>query len=595
MGVLLLIASGLYFYASVWRAPAALTDGSGAVPWPDGAEYLGAAVSLARDGEYRIHLAGESHPPRYPFGYSLLVAAFLRAGVETLAAPHRASQVAGLVLLVLVGGALWGRGRPVAAGLAVALLATTPAFVILSRAPLSETAGAVPVLAGLICLYAWARRGADSTPWLAAGGAALLGASVAFRTANLLFLAFLPAAVFVASRRTSRPGAVGFRARVLRMSWTSVPLALGAGLGSAPALVYNVAAFGRPWATGYGYWVPYWDASRAFRVAKVPRNLEYYWSDILSREVRFTSADLYGTGTYYGPALAGLLLLGSWWLWEKSLLPFVAAGSLYLASMLSYFATDGRLIFPAVVLAVPVAAVGLCEVGKAGGRGSTMALLAGGMLWASAVVGWPDTTGSSTTRALVTDMERRDVQRPSRLVRTAGRLALSERSLVLTDLPPPYVTATLSSGIVVAPLRGDHPFRFAPERFHFCDVERRELVERAAEEGRPVWVLAERTDVWRLRSLVPPPGGYVWEVVASVSDDAGVARLVVRDTRRPPESPEAGRIVRRFGTAGGAEVVSGAPAGEAASRAGRLDRPEPASRDDRRAAEPARRPDPCNA
>ena len=549
LAALLLLVSGTYFYLSVWRAPVAITHGRGAAPWTDGAEYLGGAASLAREGRYHIHLAGEELPSRYPPGYSLLLAAGLLAGVEVPAAPTAVGRLAGLVLLCLIGGVLWWRGRPLAAALAVSLLSTTPAFVILCRAPLSEIASTVLLFAGVACLYASSGGGsmdgggpeaekADLIRFhgLAALGACLLGTSVFFRTAHLFFYAFLPAVVWMRSGSPLAAGAAGLGRWFRRTLEASLPLVLGALAGLSPLWAYNLYTFGRPWASGYGYWVPFWDTSRALGLEYVPENLSYYWRDLMSLEVPFTSADLYGTGTYYGPALALLISTAPFAASRaRRVVPFALAGVAYVAVMLAYFLSDGRFLFPAVALAIPAAAVGLCSLGSRRRTWvSSLGVAAGGLLWLLAVVGWPGLRGISTTWALVAEPRGIALQPAYRVLEQARRLPLAAGSVVLTDMPPPYVHAWMPATTLVAPLRDDHSFRFNPSRFRFADAERRALLGRATAEGRPVWVVAQNTDIWRLELLSPAPDGFAWEVVALDGHIGGLARLVARDPRLPP-------------------------------------------------------------
>ena len=158
-----------------------------------------------------------------------------------------------------------------------------------------------------------------------------------------------------------------------------------------------------------------------------------------------------------------------------------------------------------------------------------------GRVWLlAAVVGWPGTAGTPTTWALVAEPEGIGLQPAYRVLEQARRLRFAPDAVVLTDMPPPYVHAWMPAGILVAPLRDDHSFRFNPSRFRFADPERRALLERATAEGRPVWVVAQNTDIWRLERLSPAPPGFVWEVVALDAHIGGLARLVAGDPRLAP-------------------------------------------------------------
>ena len=93
-------------------------------PWPDGPQYLDAARTLVEEGRYHIHIAGQEVPPRYPFGYSLLLASAYRTGVPLLMCPLWVNRVFALALLVLVSTVFARRRMWATAGLAVLLLAT---------------------------------------------------------------------------------------------------------------------------------------------------------------------------------------------------------------------------------------------------------------------------------------------------------------------------------------------------------------------------------------------------------------------------------------------------------------------------------------
>jgi hypothetical protein len=67
VAVALLLASFCIFYVMVLRIDNDRTYAYDLHPGPDAREYFAAAVSLAEEGTYRIHVAGHSLPSRYPF------------------------------------------------------------------------------------------------------------------------------------------------------------------------------------------------------------------------------------------------------------------------------------------------------------------------------------------------------------------------------------------------------------------------------------------------------------------------------------------------------------------------------------------------
>jgi len=515
LAVVSILVGLLFFHLSVVRASSAVTAGQAGAPWPDGAEYLDAAVSLARGGACRIHLAGESHPSRYPFGFSLLTAGALVLGVDPAMAPHRANQAAGFALLVLTAAYLWRRKQALEAGSAVLLLATLPAFVILSRSPLSEISGTLLIVAGVWLLYGFSR---DGSLVRGGAGAALLALSVCFRTSNLFLFAFIPAASL---------GRTGCR---WRRAWRElVVLAAAAGLGLAPVLAYNLVTFGDPLTTGYDYWVPYWNVSRAFHYRFIAPNLVYDWRELIQQETLFTTANLYGRGSYVGPSFVLLTLISPLGLRvRRRFWCFAAAGLTYFSLMTAFFTSDARLLFPLFVLAAPVAASGLVGVWRRWWKSAKSPVaFAAALLFATAVLGWP--AGGRPDSVDFLWPESPDAPSPAYLVvRQLQRLHEDSPRLVLTDLPPPYVHAVSPPGTIVASLYDDHLFRFNPEAFVFAAPARRRLVGEALAAGRSVWALTHAHDILEIADACPAPAGYTWEVVAREQRTTGIARLVTR-------------------------------------------------------------------
>lgn len=510
-GAVLALVGLLVFHLSVIAVAPAQTVGKAAAPWPDGAEYLDAAVSLAHEGTYRIHLAGESHPPRYPFGYSLLIAGAIAAGVEPEAAPHRVNQIAGLGLLGLVAWPLWRRGRHLESGLAILLLATLPAFIILCRSPLSEISSTLLIVGSLWLLAAYAgggpvRRGA--------AGAALLGLTACFRLSNVLLLAFLPAAA--AARH-------GLRWRRPATREAAI-LGTAAAAGLLPLLAYNVATFGDLLASGYGYWAPYWDARRAFDSRFLSNNLFYYWRELSEQESTFTTAHLFGHGSYFGPAFAALALGSPLALRARPRRwPFAAAGLLYAGAMGFYFFTDARLLFPLMVVAIPVAAIVCVDLWRRPRRRALA--LATSCLCAAAVLGWPGAGGRSNTLELLRPASDARPAAAYQVMRQLRRLHDPDPGLILTELPPPYAHAVLPAGVDVAPLFDDHLFRFNPRVFVYGRDQRRRQIAGALAAGRSVWAVTHARSILDVADG-PAPAGYVWEIVARDRGGGGIARLV---------------------------------------------------------------------
>lgn len=527
LGLLLLVAALAVFLTLAFdRPPPSAT----VQPWPDGVEYLDGAVHLARGDGYAIHLAGDRHPPRYPPATSGLITLVLVVGVDPILAPTRLAQLSALGLLALCVAAL-GRRRPVVAGLAALLLATLPAFVVLARAPMSAMPSALVTTLAAWLLWCFA-NGASWRTGLA--GAFLLGLSTLFRTSNLFLFGLLPAAAWV------RSGGSSLRSRADTLG----RLGLAALGGWAPLLIFNTLTFGAPLAGGYGHWVPARTGSGALHPKYVLPNLEYYAHEFMQRERLATVADLFGAGSYVGPAFVVAVGLGAWALRrDRRTLPFALAAAAYGAALVLYFFRDARLAFPLLVFGAVVAAVGVGElIGRArrrsaglGARGmAALALVA----TAAAIVGWP--TGSGGSALVELDLPAHSARSiaAGELLGSYRRLQADGPRLVLTDLPQPLVHAVSPPGVAVAPLLAEHHYLHNPAVFRFGAAERQAAVERACADGLEVWALARRVPIRGLALVQPPPAGHGWEVMRRVGQ-GGVARLVPLGARPPGAPPPA--------------------------------------------------------
>jgi hypothetical protein len=166
--------------------------------------------------------------PSYPPGLPLHMAAAAAVGGPTRA-PFLVSPIAGIACLLLTF--FLGRELGLPRGLAVAgavLLGFTPVFVFMEVAAMSD----VPATAWALGAVLAAFRARRSVPWSAVAGAAF-AVGVLVRPMNALLL---PAMLFALPARTK--------------SWGLFVL------GGAPfavfLLLYNDAAFGSPFRTGYG-------------------------------------------------------------------------------------------------------------------------------------------------------------------------------------------------------------------------------------------------------------------------------------------------------------------------------------------------------
>jgi 4-amino-4-deoxy-L-arabinose transferase-like glycosyltransferase len=248
--------------AGLWLRWTPLSDVEDLRPRPDAVEYEEAARNL-RDGEgYCVVVEGGKYPPRYPFGFSMLLVPVLflwdrgpGSGVVVV--------IASALLTIVACWRLGHRaGGMAAAAAAAALIAAVPAHVRSSRVVMSDVPAAAAIAWLAVAILGAGAAGVRT--WAAIGAGVGLVASL--RTVNHLML--LPAAwVAVAAR-----GA--WRRRL-------AALAAGAVVGLVPLVAYNVVRFGDPLRSGYDFWSPYPLLSPAFALGspqggRAWPNLPYY-------------------------------------------------------------------------------------------------------------------------------------------------------------------------------------------------------------------------------------------------------------------------------------------------------------------------------
>ena len=245
--------------------PLAGNWGEQLTPWPDAAEHVAGAQAIAESGNYFLQLGPWRVQPRYPPGFSLLLAPALRAGLPGDQAWRLGALFEwGIVLLLAVGTmALTRRFAPLAdpgrrrragrwagAGAAATWLlspiaATQGSFVVSDQPTLL-----VVLLGGL----AMARGAAGQTPaaslWWAASGL-LIGLAAAMRVIEgVITLVALAPVVWVFARRAG-----GRRAAAALPSFVAaaaIPAALTCWLlartGFAPTR-WSTYAIWEPWSS----------------------------------------------------------------------------------------------------------------------------------------------------------------------------------------------------------------------------------------------------------------------------------------------------------------------------------------------------------
>lgn len=518
--LVLLSLALLIYWATVLRVDLPETGAFNLGPSPDACEYFAAAVSLWQTGTYTIQVAGHAFPPRYPFGYSVAQYLAMKSGVKPIEAPFLVNRMAGFVLLLLVFWGLFFKRFYHAAGLAVLLLATLPAFILLCRSPMSEMTSLLVVFGGCLALALGYGRG---LAWSLAGSV-LLGASLCFRLSNLFFVGALAFAIW------TRPEPAKRR--------KMVHLALAGCLflaGAAPILLYNYLHFGNPLKTGYTLWLP--GAAHLlhlFNLKYVTANLLILWRDAAQKEARFTTANIYGTGSYFGPAFAALSLIGFLTSWkDRFFRPFLIASVSLFAIMLLYFFGSVRLFFPSLVLVVPAAAFTwertLRRSGGAMAPWKRLRLGLMAILILLSCLGIPGKNGKPELLGFL-DMKRLE-GRPIayETVQKLNGCVRGSPYLVLTNLNPPYVYALTAGDRIVAPLTKYNGYNFNKKFFPYGETEIQREIQAALEQGREVYALIDRIKPDELSRQRPAPPGYSWKMACPGPSTAGIAKLIRRD------------------------------------------------------------------
>jgi hypothetical protein len=203
-----------------------------AQPYPDAREYANSAYRLAHGDGYTTTVKDKGihpgvNPPRYPPGYPMLLAPFATVG-HYPANVQFGAKVIVAALIVLVALAAFDLAGPWAGILAVLLAFSTTFIRQMDRLVLSDALG----VALTVALFPLLRR---SSPRLTILAGFITGYGVVARSAGLVVFACLLVAL---------PGV----RRWLAAAGAAIPI-----LGLA---IYQWWTFGRPWNTGYGYWLP---------------------------------------------------------------------------------------------------------------------------------------------------------------------------------------------------------------------------------------------------------------------------------------------------------------------------------------------------
>ena len=452
-------------------------------PWPDAPQYLDAARTLVEEGRYHIHIAGQEVPPRYPFGYSLLLASAYRTGVPLLMCPLWVNRLFALALLVLVITVFARREMWATAGLAGLLLVTRTSFTVLTRSPMSDLPAGLFLLAGVLLLYRATTTGKGRL-WVTA--CFILGLALCFRWGFLLLYGLIPLAAYHGRHKAG--------ARTLALAGIAFLV------GAAPVLVYHHQTFGSAISTGYSFWLAEaGQVSGAFRPDNLEMQSTALWNEFAQDEPGFSTAHLYGGGSFISPSFVLLSAFALWTLRRRTeIILFAVPCAVYIGLLLIYSSVIIRLYFPLILLAVPVAAVGVSEAWRGAPQLGRVVL---GLFVAATLIGFPGSRSDTDLGDMIRTPSLHIPALEWETIEAFNQQFRKPRTLLLTDMDPAYVHALTDGERTIVPLHNDHDYSYNQTSFRFGDSERSAAVRGALEEGIPVLTLTARTSLDTLQPI----------------------------------------------------------------------------------------------
>lgn len=212
-------------------------------PRPDALEYEEGARNLARGDGYWLDIEGKKYPPRYPPGFSLILAAARPIVGASPGAGIRVVLFSALLGMVASWALASRAGGPFAGLVAALVVAISPLDIRWSKYLMSD----LPAAAACAWLGTWCLRAAarDARRREFAGIGFAAGLSASLRLSNLTIA--IPIVAIACSELGSDEPASS-RAR------RAVATILGLIVGLLPLGAYNFARFGSPFSSSYALW-----------------------------------------------------------------------------------------------------------------------------------------------------------------------------------------------------------------------------------------------------------------------------------------------------------------------------------------------------
>ncbi len=353
-------------------------------PFPDAFAYADGGYQIANGNGFEISIDdtlrrelqphdGVRHPSRYPPGFSLALATFVRLGDNKIEDTQRGSQMIAIALIIMLLAVTWFLAGPLAASIAVLVAAWSPFALKSAQIVMSDAFGAALALM-ILAAVAVARA-----EWCGTRLRTMCAAAAGLVTAYSILTRFSAGltliCVVIALRR-----------------W---PLIRAASLGALPVLVflgaYQWTEFGHPLRTGYDYYFPDLKLVSVdyLTLSDPPSERKFIHDDRLDgRLMTWTCpCDEYGpigeasNIVFYPAVILGLYwiyypplfsLFGLWAIWRRRSSAAAQFAALLIATNVAiasvYFYQAARLVAPAAFVLLAYSANGVVDVCKVAGR-----------------------------------------------------------------------------------------------------------------------------------------------------------------------------------------------------------------------------------
>ena len=353
-------------------------------PFPDALAYADGGYQIANGNGFEISIDetltadsqsndGTLQPSRYPPGFSVALATFVRLGDNNIQDTQRGSQMIAIGLIVMLLAVTWLLAGPLAASIAVLIAGWSPFALKSAQIVMSDAFGAA---LSLMILASVAISGAE---WCGARLRTACGATAGAIAGYAILTRF----------------SAGIALICLVIALRHRALVRAALLGALPALIflgaYQWTEFGHPLRTGYDYYLPQLKlVSTEYLTLSNPQSeRKFIHDDRLNGELmKWTCpCDQHGPMgkasnlVFYPAVILGLYwifypplfsLFGLWAIWRRrrtSAAQFAALLiGLNLAIVAVYFYQGARLLAPAAFVLLAYSAVGVIDVFKIAGR-----------------------------------------------------------------------------------------------------------------------------------------------------------------------------------------------------------------------------------